>query len=159
MKYHPRVMGFSLIELLIVMAIMGILSVTTVIVLDSRQKHAVGLQADTLRHHLAHTQLLAISQQQRLKLTVDNAGGRYQVDSCSSSSCTSTVPVVDPATGQAFTIWLADGMTMAPINGSVIFDSLGRPQITQSMLFTLSVPGRSVGVRVFPVTGYATLEY
>ena len=167
-RHRPsRLGGFTVVELVITMVLIGILSAVVANRISAKGQHSVTVQADLLRRNLSHLQLLAISESVRLNLTVVSGG--YTVSSCSASGCTGTV--TDPATGAAFSVNVttnddgsASGVTFTGGIGSYYFDSLGRPVVaatggnlaTLSSVFTLSGSGNCVQVTVLPITGFAT---
>ncbi|NJD36057.1 MAG: prepilin-type N-terminal cleavage/methylation domain-containing protein [Betaproteobacteria bacterium] len=161
-----RSAGFTLVELIITIIIMGILSAVVMANISARAQHSVTAQADEFRRNLSHLQLLAISQGLRLRLSVNASGTNYTVVSCTTPACTSTNPVIDPATGLNFSVDLIDGVTLAPASDNLDFDSLGRPVSGAALLtgtparsYTLSGSDRSVTVSVLPITGFAQTAY
>ncbi len=158
-----RCRGFTLIELVITMVMMGILSAVVVTDISAKAQHSVTTQADQFRRNLSHLQLLAISRGARLRLTVAAGGAGYSVATCATSACTTRSALVDPETGANFSVVL-DGVTLSPAGNILDFDSLGRPQsggslITATRSYTLTGSGRSVSVTVLPVTGFAQTSY
>lgn len=160
-----RSTGFTLVELIIAIILMGILSAIVMININAPAQHSVTTQADQLRRDLSHMQLLAISQGVRLKLTVTS--GNYSVCLASAGTCSVTNAINDPATGQNFSVNLTDPVTFTQGVGDYYFDSLGRPVLAASGAalssgtspFTLSGSGRSVTVSVLPITGFAQTTY
>ena len=158
-----RCRGFTLIELVITLVMMGILSAVVVTDISARAQHSVTTQADQFRRNLSHLQMLAISRGARLRLTVAAGGAGYSVATCATSACTTRSALVDPETGANFSVVL-DGVTLSPAGNILDFDSLGRPQsggslITATRSYTLTGSGRSVSVTVLPVTGFAQTSY
>jgi len=162
--------GFTLMEMVITMVLIGILSAVALTNLRAQAQHSVTVQADQLRRDLSHIQLLAISRASRLRLTVNTAGTNYTVTTCPTGSvCTNSssfIGLIDPATGVNFSVALTDGATLSPANSILDFDSLGRPQSAGSLIatipavtYTLSGSGRSVLVKVLPITGFALTSY
>lgn len=157
-----RCRGFTLVELIITILLIGIFSAVMVINISAKIGHSVTTQADQLRRDLSHIQLLAISRSSRLRLLV-NSGG-YTVVACATSACSTTNALTDPATGENFSVTLTDGVTLSPSGSTLDFDSMGRPQSGGSLMatnrtYTLSGSGRSVWVTVLPVTGFAQTSY
>lgn len=154
--------GFTLVEFIVTIIVIGILSAVVLTNLNTVAQHSVITQADEFRRNLSHIQLMAISQGQRLRLSVNAGGTSYSVVSCNTSACTATSAVTDPATGQnPFSVTLTDGVTIAPTSSTLDFDSLGRPQsggslITGTKTYTLSGSGQSAFVGVLPITGFAS---
>jgi prepilin-type N-terminal cleavage/methylation domain-containing protein len=156
--------GFTLIELVITMVMMGILSAVVVTDISARAQHSVTTQADQFRRNLSHLQLLAISRGARLRLTVAAGGASYSVATCATSACTTRSALVDPETGVNFSVVLTDSVTLSPAGNILDFDSLGRPQsggslITATRSYTLTGSGRNASVTVLPVTGFAQTSY
>lgn len=164
--------GFSLVELIIVIVVLGILAATVVLSLGAKAQHSVTTQADQFRRNLSHLQLLAISQGVRLMLTVETNG--YSV--CNAVPVTAncnlanpTNAIDDPATGAKFSVALKDGVQFTSGTGSYYFDTLGRPvqAATGSLLvagdtpFNLNGVSRptAVTVTVLPITGFARTNY
>lgn len=163
---HRRGRGFTLIEFVAVIVMIGILSSAVMTSMQASLQLSVSTQADQFRRNLSHIQLLAISRGSRLRLTVNAAGTNYTVVSCDTSACSTTSAVTDPATGLNFSMNLSDGVTLAPTSNTLDFDSLGRPQASGSLIttspartYTLSGNGRSVQVTVLPITGFAQASY
>ncbi len=165
-----RARGFTLIELVITIVILGIISAVVMINFGAKAQHSVTAQADEFRRNLSHLQLLAISQGARLKLTV--APTSYSVCLAAlTGTCDANSAIIDPATGARFSVPLVDGaqFTSIPGNGSYYFDTLGRPvqAATGSLLvegttiFNLNGVGRAapVTVTVLPITGFAQTAY
>lgn len=157
--------GFTLIELVITIVILGILATVVMLNFGAKTQHGVITQANELRRNLSHIQLLAISQGNRLKLTVTQTG--YSVY-CAvvTPTCTSTAtPITDPVTGAQFTVTLKDARFTAP--ATLYLDTLGRPVANATdtapltspiTAFTLEEPtggGQTASVTVLPVTGFA----
>lgn len=164
-QYTPR-NGFTLLELAIVIILIGILSAVVMINIQAVAQHSVTVQAETFKRTLAHIQLLSISQSHRLRLSVNASGTNYSVVSCTTSACTTTNTLIDPATGANFNIALTDGVTLSPTSNNLDFDSLGRPQFAGSLIasnpartYTLAGNGRSVRITVSPITGFAQMTY
>lgn len=165
-KNHIRHHGFTLLELVIVIMLLGILSAAVMLNINAQAQHSVTIQADEFRRNLSHIQLLSISQSKRLRLSTNALGTSYTVVSCTTSACSSTSAVIDPATGANFSVAMTDGVTLAPTNNILDFDSLGRPQSGGNLIasspartYTLAGSGRSVQVLVSPITGFAQTSY
>ena len=117
--------GFSLVELVAVIVLTAILAAGAAITLQPRGGTAP-YQAERLAQDLRHTQALAMSWGAAIRLTA--AGGSYSVR-CVTLTGTppcSNNPVIDPATGSAFTVALQDGASFSA-GGSITFDSFGVP--------------------------------
>jgi hypothetical protein len=70
-------------------------------------------------------------------------------------------PVIDPASGQAFSAALANNVTLA--GGPTSIDTLGRPVngaalITVNTTYTLTAGASTWSVVVSPITGFVTVS-
>ena len=167
-----RSAGFTLVELIIAIILIGILSAIVMTRINAKAQHSVTTQADQLRRNLSHIQLLAISQGARLKLAV--AAGNYSVcpaltvdAECPGNNATNAIG--DPATGEKFSVNLTDGVVFTQPPGYYHFDSLGRPVsgatgatlVLGTSTFRLNGVDRNtpVIVTVLPITGFAQTSY
>lgn len=119
-------------------------------------------QADRLRNDLRHTQMLALAWGQPLRLTT--AAGAYSVScvSAGAAPCNAS-PVINPATGEPFSVSLEAGLTLSGPGFALDFDALGRPKNGAALLTasaTLAVAGGGAvrNVLVQPITGFATVQ-
>lgn len=155
MRYPIR--GFTLVELIMVVILIGVLSVAAMISFSANRQHSVVVQADELRRAISHAQLIAISQGIRLRLTTTATG--YSVAKCTATDCSATSPLADPATGSPFGAdFSGENITLSA--GTIDFDSLGRPQSAGTLLstettFTFTGGGNSASVSILPITGFA----
>lgn len=159
--------GFTLIELVITIIVLGILSAVVLTNINAKAQHSVTAQADEFRRNLSHLQLLAISQGGRLQLSVGSGG--YSVCTAATATCDTASAINDPATGAPFSFALTDGAAFTSGTGTYYFDSLGRPVaaatgaalVTGTISFNLNGVGRAtdVTVSVRPITGFAQTAY
>lgn len=154
-----KVHGFTLIELVLTIVILGVLAASVMISIGARARHSVTTQADQFRRDLSRLQLLAISRNNRVRLTISADGRTYSASACVTSACTNGL--IDPATGQNFSVTLVDA-TLAPVSNVLDFDTLGRPQSGGALVtanpartYVMSGSGRDVTVKVLPITGFA----
>jgi Tfp pilus assembly protein FimT len=164
--------GWSLAELAMVIAICAILGVGALMLFRPRDTQAQQL-AERLRDDLRHAQILAITWVQPLRMTVASTT-TYNVACVTASAvapCNAT-PVIDPATGQAFTVSIAapsathplqSGFTMTGPGFNLDFDALGRPRnagalIAANASFTISGGSANRSVVVAPITGLVAVQ-
>ena len=120
-----------------------------------------GYQADLLARNVRHMQMLAMSWGQPLRLSVTSP--TYSV-SCVTASATAPCnasPVIDPASGKAFSETLANNVTLA--GAALDIDSLGRPVsgaalLTVDTVYTLTAGTQTWSVTVKPITGFVTVS-
>lgn len=140
-------------------------------------KEAIALQqAERLRNDLRHIQMLALTWNRALRLTVVGGGASYEVccldaamAACLPNApvppapCAVPSPVRDPATGLPYSIALEPGLVLAGPVFSLNFDAMGRPKnganlIAANATFTITGAGSLRTVTVAPVTGFATAQ-
>jgi len=146
-----RVLGFTLIELIVVVVLVGILSAFVVSRAMPRagDSTTAGYQAQRLASDLRHAQMLALAWGRALTFTA--SGNSYSVVCVATGGpCVSTTsPVVDPGRDGPFTV----NMEGVSVSGSTTFDILGKPSAAAS--FTLSSGGT---VSVAADTGFVKLQ-
>lgn len=157
MNTSQRAKGFTLIELIMVMVMLGILTAVAATRWNSTDATAPS-QADLLARNIRHMQILAMSWGQPLQLSVTSST-TYAV-SCVTSSATSPCnasPVIDPASGLAFSVALVNDVTLA--GAAATIDSLGRPvPVTAGTTYTLNAGASTWTVSVAPLTGFTTVS-
>lgn len=158
--------GFTLIEMIVVLSIIGVLAVSVMVQMNATSARAAVNQADQLRRDLSHIQMLALSWGVTLRLSTAADGKSYSVTCRGTNAYTpcTTLDMVptDPATGRSFSVILTDNVLIAPTSNLVDFDSLGRPTsggviitTNPARTYTLSGNGASATVTLRPVTGFA----
>ncbi|MBV2133435.1 GspH/FimT family protein [Pseudomonas sp. MAP12] len=145
---HSR--GFTLVELILVIVVIGILAAVVGPRFFERSTFDERLYAEEVRAGLRHAQKLALAGGCRIRFSLDASGYRLLRDAdCEGSGNTFTPSVLDPASGQApYAGTPPAGITLSAAF-SVDFDALGRP--SQAVSVTL---GGSHAVRVEAVTGF-----
>jgi prepilin-type N-terminal cleavage/methylation domain-containing protein len=147
--------GFTLVEMVVVMLLAAILVAVTATRWDATDATAPS-QADLLARNIRHMQMLAMSWGQSLSLTA--AGSSYSVACVTTGVAPCNVsPVIDPASGQAFSVTLSNGVTIGA--ASTTIDSMGRPvPVTTSTTYTLNAGASTWTVSVAPLTGFTTVS-
>jgi len=150
--------GFTLMELVIVIVVVGVLSAYAMMKNSSSSVFSLLSQAQTLAGDIKHVQSMATVWGKSLTITAtDGVNGTYSV-SCTNGGaapCNSTNPVINPATGTAFTISLEKGVALTASPGTLVINSLGKPaSLAQYVLSSNSV---SVTVTMAPLTGHVTV--
>jgi prepilin-type N-terminal cleavage/methylation domain-containing protein len=174
--FVPRVCaGFSLLELTVVVVIAAV--VIFFAVRTFQPKEALALQqAERLRNDIRSIQMLAITWNEALRLstTAATAGAscppavqaKYEVRCVSGSAtapCNGANPVVNPATGQGYSVNLECGLDLTGPGFTLDIDALGRPKnganfIAANAVFTVLGSSTARTVTVVPLTGLATAQ-
>jgi MSHA pilin protein MshC len=154
--------GWTLIELVVLMVAAGVLALFAVRMFQPKEALALE-QAERLRNDIRHMQMLALTWGQSLRLTT--AANSYSVGcvTVSGTAPCDVTPVVDPATGKAYSVTLESGLGLTGPGFSLDFDSLGRPRNAGALTTgnaTFSITGASAArsVVVAPFTGFATAQ-
>ena len=157
MQKRPSHAGFTVIELIMVMALLGILSAYAVMRNVSPAEVTLPSQAQKMASDIRHAQTLASTWGRRLRISTDSAS--YSV-TCTSSvvapcPAATTTPVTDPATGAGFSVSLQKGAVFVnPTTATLDIDSLGQP--LSAATFTLSA-GSTETIAVTALTGFVTV--
>jgi prepilin-type N-terminal cleavage/methylation domain-containing protein len=160
MRNYRQAKGFTMIELIVVMVVLGVLVAVTAMRWNTTDATAP-YQADLLARNIRHMQMLAMSWGQPLQFTV--ASPTYSV-SCVTASATppcNAIPVIDPASGKAFSETLVNNVTLA--GAAIDIDSLGRPVsggalLTVNRVYTLTAGAQTWSVTVSPITGFTVVS-
>lgn len=144
---HSR--GFTLVELVLVIVVIGILAAVVGPRFFDRQTFDDRLYAEEVRAALRHAQKLALAGGCRIRFALDASGYSVQRDADCEGSASAFAPVPDPYTGQApYTGTPPDGTALsAPF--TVEFDALGRSSTAVSVTL-----GAGHAVRVEAETGF-----
>lgn len=152
----PFLTGFTLIELIIVIVILGFLGTYVAIKSISTAAMTLPSQAQKLASDIRHAQMLATSWGKSLRLSINpGVNGSYSV-SCITlgvSPCNNS-PVLDPA-GGTFQYNLQKDVILIGTN-SLDINSLGQPSANAS--YTLTSDTYSKTVTVEAITGFITVS-
>ena len=153
---RPFRAGFTLVELVIVIVVLGIVSVYAAMKSVSPAEATLPSQAQKLASDIRHIQTLAYTWGKRLRISITTgANGSYSV-SCvtSGASPCNTSPVIDPATGNSFSVALQKNVVLGG-SATLDFTSLGQPVAAAS--YTTVSGGSTKTISVAALTGYVTV--
>jgi prepilin-type N-terminal cleavage/methylation domain-containing protein len=152
-----RAAGFTLIEIMIVIVIVGIVAVIAFDKNGSPATYTLLSQGELLAANLRHTQTLATTWSRSLSVGLTSGtNGTYSVscmNSSTSSPCNSS-PVVDPATGSSFSVSLQNNVSISG-PAALTVDSFGKP--SGAATYTLMSSDSTVTVTVAATTGFVTV--
>ena len=150
-----RLAGFSLMELVMVLVVVGIVAVYAVPSITAPSSFSVHHHADALVRDLRHTQQLATAYRKRLRL-VATGTNTYTVacatDTTAPCNATAGGPMTDPATGQPYSVTTQNGVTVSA--GTAEFTSFGQPAAAAT--FSLSGGGDTATVTVSATGGFVS---
>lgn len=162
--------GYTMIETIMVLLVVGILTATMLIRADSVVKRGVPDQANILIRDLRHIQSIALTSGIALRLNVTATG--YFVCLATALRCASVADAMtDPATSQRFAVTLPSALTIIAVNSLdvatawVDFDSIGRPSAGSALIatdpvltFRLTGASSTLSVKLHPITGFSEVS-
>lgn len=152
--------GFTLVELVAIILLVGILAVTAIPRYLDKAAIDVSVMAEQLANDIRYAQSLSMTQGARHCIELNTGNARYRLRT--GNSCATAV--THPVTGNGNYINLANvSMAAANISGSYIeFDGRGEPFTlvvsTSDAVITLNAGGQSRQVRVSPETGRVVVQ-
>lgn len=158
--HHSDQGGFTLVELVIVIALIGIISVYAVMKSAPIAESTLPSQAQQMATDIRHAQTLAYTWGKRMRLAVTTGiNGSYSV------SCFAGTPACD--TSNDFTVTLQKNADMS--GSTLYFNSLGQPSdsagsaVSSTTTYNLCFPTCASAtttetVTVAPLTGYVTVS-
>ena len=156
LRPNSKEAGFTLIEMIVVIVIVGVLSAYAIMKSYSTAQFTLLSQAQTMASDIRHVQSLATTWGRSLRITADTANGIYSVScvTAGTSPC-NFAPVLNPSTGAAFSVALQQG---AVLSGPATLDinSLGQP--SAAGVYGLSASGATKNVSVSALTGFVVVS-
>lgn len=147
--------GFTLIELIIVIVVIGALSVYAAMTSGSAGVYTLVSQSESMASDLRHVQALATTLGKSLRVSITaGTNGSYTVTCVTpgSSPCNSVSgsPMTNPHTGSAFTVTLEKDVSLSG-TAQLDIDSLGKPGGAAS--YVLAADGATRTINVAAITG------
>lgn len=140
--------GFTMMELVAVMIIMGILAVSAASFFDRKEFDAAGF-ANEVRAQLAYGQKVAVAARRTVTATI--AGNTVNLTMCTDFACTGTVTVASPQGESSFTRTAPSNVTIGP-DTTLVFNAQGAPSI--GVAVAVSGGGTNRTITVEAGTGY-----
>ncbi|HSH90772.1 MAG TPA: GspH/FimT family protein [Ramlibacter sp.] len=159
---QSRAAGFTLLELVIVIVVLGVLSAYAAMKSGSTASYTLLSQAETLASDIRHAQTIATTAGKSVRLTFTaGANGTYSVGCTASTAapCNAVLgdPMTNPATGVAFTVTLAKSVAMSVASGASPLDFNSRGQPGGAVTYRLTADTATKDVAVTAVTGFVSL--
>lgn len=145
--------GFTITELAVIIAIVGILSIAVIPVLSDRAFIDARGHGDRLRSALQLAQKLAIAQRRNVCVTFDSGTATVTKAATGGPVQPCTLNVADPTSGASIFVVIAPaGVTVSPSPTGITFDGLGAAGAGG----TVDVAAGDQSTRIFieAVTGY-----
>lgn len=145
----PWVLGFTLPELIIVIAITGILAVVAIPRLHTKEFDERGFRDETLAA-LRYAQKAAIAQRRNVCAAFAAGSITLTIAASSGDASPCNTPLSSPSGASPYTITAAAGVSYAATPTDFSFNALGRPSTGQ----TIQVSGAPDTITVEAETGY-----
>jgi len=143
--------GFTLVELILVLTVVGILSFVAAARMADRAETDAHGHAERIAAMLRHAQKTAIAQRRPVHVAIDAAAGR--VRACFDDAAVCAQPLVAPA-GGALDLVAPAGVSLTAGGAGFRFDGLGRPTLAAGFEIRTWGNGQSFALRVEAESGY-----
>lgn len=121
-----RAGGFSLLELVVVIAIAGILAALAIPRLTDRESKASWFH-EQVKAAVRYAQRQAVAQRRCVFVSLSATDPQLQLLYGNSSCVVTATALTDIATGAPYALSAPSGVALSPVPSSFSFDSLGRP--------------------------------
>jgi len=133
--------GFTMIEIISVLVIIGILSAVAVSKMTSNDAYDVVMETETLKTHLRYSQIRAMANNQSWGIKI-NGGNSYTLQK-NGSTASVNLPNEDSAT-HSFASGVSATVSATPGTKTITFDDLGSPvSVNTDIIITLRKQGKN----------------
>jgi len=151
MRERAHVDGFTLVELILIVVLLGILSFFAGARMSDRNSANARGFADQVASTLRFAQKAAIAQRRNVYVNIDI--GTRRVRACLDAATACATPLASPA-GGALDVTGASEVTLTSSSSQFSFDALGRPSFASNLTLTTSASGLTFSVIVETESGY-----
>jgi prepilin-type N-terminal cleavage/methylation domain-containing protein len=150
--------GYSLVEVVAVILIVGVLSVVATVNLGRSGEFDLHVTSQKVRSDLSKAQLLAISSASKTRFLLGDGGYAVEQEICEPDTPCRWELAFNPSTARPFAIGLPGGIAMS--GATLQFNSWGVPTSTSGAPlaaaheFSLFKGGSSLKVSITPTTGF-----
>lgn len=148
-----RQSGFTLVELIVVMMIVGILAVAAIPRFFQKETFEARGYHDQVLSMLRYAQKAAIAQHTDVFVNADAGSHTVCLTYGSDPTCASVVGVINPADNSIFKKTAPDGVTLAS-SASFSYSALGRPSGSAAVVLGIVGDGITRTITVERETGY-----
>jgi MSHA pilin protein MshC len=143
--FQPQQSGFTLAELVAVILIVGILSVSATALFDRGGFDTAGY-ADLAQAQIAYARKVAIAQRRTVTVTFNDPTpppSTVRLAVCPTFACATTVPIPSPSEAGNFDSLAPAGVVLAtnPDTTTFTFSPLGQPSFAGNLTVTISGSG------------------
>ena len=154
--------GFTLIEILLVVVILTIASLTAIPMLSSGAGMQIRSAANMIASDMEYARSMAISRGQNYEVVFNPSAESYSIEDSDGNVIDHPVNVGSPYTVNFQTNRSLNRVEIESTTldfDSVVFDCLGSPEsITSSKVINLSAGDMTATVTIEPVTGYISIS-
>jgi len=151
-----------MLDMLLVVVIAGMVAAYAVMRSNTAGENTLWYQAQKFARDVRHAQVMASTYGKPVVVTTSSTGYTVACVTTPAAAPCDTTYLVDPVTGQNFSVTFENGVTLSSAGTTFTFDNQGRPLNggalkTTSTSVTLSAGSVSSVVAVAPITGHVSV--
>ncbi len=144
--------GFTLVELVMVIVVIGILSFYAVARMSQRSDSDAHGYAEQLASVMRYAQKAAVAQRRTIYVNIDSGTGRAWA--CLDAATACAQPLMAPA-GGALDVTAPQGVALSTSGAAQMsFDAMGRPSFSSAVQLQVTSASANFTVRIEPDSGY-----